>query len=81
MPSTWSEAGLARDLADRLEVGVPEHDAVADTRPVARRDPLDRAWVGVDAQQPTVGAGGLQDPEGVPSAADGRIDLEAARAR
>ena len=32
-------------------------------------------------EQPAVGVGGLQDPAGVPSAADGRIDLEAARVR
>ena len=42
---------------------------------------VDGARVGVEPQQPAAGAGGLQDPAGVPSAADGRIDLEAARVR
>jgi hypothetical protein len=37
--------------------------------------------VGVDAEEPAARVGGLQDPAGVPSAADGRIDLEAARVR
>ena len=37
------------------------------------------AWVGIQSEQPAIGVGGLQDPEGVPSAADGRIYLEAAR--
>ena len=62
-----------------LEVGVPEHDPLTEPRQPSP-DPLDGARIGVQPQQPAVGAGGLQDPEGVPSAADGRIDLEAARA-
>ena len=40
---------------------------------------LDRPRVRVDREQPPDWFGGLQDPGGVPSAADGRIDLEAAR--
>lgn len=62
-----------------LEVGVAQQDPVAEAcEPVL--DPRDRARVGIEPQQPAIGAGGLQDPEGVPSAADGPIDLEAARA-
>ena len=44
-------------------------------------DPLDRGLVGVEPEDAAVRVGGLQDPLGVPTAADRGVDLEAAGAR
>ena len=44
-------------------------------------DPVDRRLVGVEPEDAAVGVGGLQDPLGVPTAADRRVDLEAAGRR
>ena len=79
MPSTWSQPAdrTASSMCSKLVFRSTSRSPNAASR---RPDALDGARIGVEAQQPAVGAGGLQDPEGVPSAADGPIDLEAARA-
>ena len=74
------EAVVVRDLGHGLEVSLPNDRTVAEAGE-ALAGALDGSRIGIDPQQPAAGVGGLQDPNGVPSAADGRIDLEAARVR
>ena len=80
MPSTRSKPSVCRDLGDGFEIGLAQHGQFAVARE-SRLGALDGARIGVDPQQPAAGASGLQDPNSVPSAANGRIDLEAARVR
>ena len=47
----------------------------------ARLDPGDRRRIGVEPEEPAVWVGGLQDPLGVPTAAQGGIDVKAASSR
>ena len=74
------ETAVGRDLADGLEVSLAKYRLFAETSE-ALPGAFDGARIGIDPQQPPIGFGGLQDPNGVPSAANGRIDLEAARVR
>ena len=58
------------------DAGRRAHRNATQSRPGAR----DRRRIGIEAQQSAVRFGGLQDPEGVPSATERRVDMEAARA-
>ena len=74
------EAGLRRDLAEGPEVRLPQDEPVAEPgEPLPH--PRDRGGVGVEPEDAAVRAGGFQDPLGVPTAADGAVDVEAAGAR
>ena len=80
MPSTAAEAGLRRHLAELPEVRLPQDEPVAEPgEPLPH--PLDRGGIGVEPEDPAVRAGGFQDPLGVPTAADGAVDVEAAGPR
>ena len=65
-------------LHGRLDL--PEHQPIAEAGE-SQADALDRRPVGIEPEDAAVGAGGLQDPLGVPTAADRGIDLEAAGLR
>ncbi len=74
------EAHRSRFGGEVPEVGLPKNQPVAETGQ-ALPDPRNRRRVGIESQQPTIRAGGFQDPLGVPTAAEGGVDLEAAGAR
>ena len=78
MPSTCPKPASAGDLADGLEVALSQHHPIAEGGQPRGR-PGDGRLVGIEAEQAATRRAGLQDPEGVPSAADGRVDVEAAR--
>ena len=75
-----AEARPGRDRGQLPEVRPAQDQAIAEAGQ-ADPDPLDGDGVRVQAQHPAVGAGGLQDPLGVPTAADRRVDLQAAGRR
>jgi hypothetical protein len=79
-PVDRAEARGRRDGGKLAEIRSAQDQAVAEADE-PRRDPVDRGLVGVQPQDAAIGAGGLQDPLGVPTAADRGVDLEAAGAR
>ena len=76
-----AEAGLRRDPGEIAEVRLAQDEPIPEPRPQPRLDPGDRQRVGVEAEDSAVGIGGLQDPLGVPTAAQGGIDVKAAGGR
>ena len=76
-----AEAGLGRDVGQLAEVRLAQDEPVAVARPEPSLDPGDRQRVGIEAEQATIGVGGLQDPLGVPTAAQGGVDVKAAGRR
>jgi len=59
----------------------PHDRAVAVARSEGRLDTGDSQRIGIEAEQATVGVGGFQDPLGVPTAAQGGVDVKAAGRR
>jgi hypothetical protein len=69
---------VAGHLLESLEVRLAQRHPVVE--PGQSGVPArDRGGVRVDAQEPAVGRGGLQDPDRVPTAAEGRVHVEASR--
>ncbi len=79
-PSTAPNPAAGATSASSPEVRLTEDQPVAEGGQ-ALRDPVDRGLVGVQPEDAAVGLGGLQDPLGVPTAADRRVDLETAGGR
>jgi hypothetical protein len=75
------EPGVRGDRRKLAEVRLPQHQAVAESRPQAGVDPGDGRPIGVEPEEAAIRRRRLQDPLGVPTAAEGRVDLEAARSR
>ena len=73
-----AEAAVGRDLGQLAEVRLAQDEPVAEARPESRLDPGDRRRIGIEAEEAAIGVGGLQDPLGVPTAAQGGIDVKAA---
>src|SRR5205814_953641 len=71
------EAGLRGHGAELSEVRLLQDEAIAEAlepRPHSR----DGRRVGIETEETAIRIGGLQDPLGVPTAADSRVDLKAA---
>ena len=79
-PSTAPKPAPGATVGQLPEVRPAQDQAVA-VAGQADPDALDGDGVRVQAQHPAIGAGGLQDPLGVPTAADRRVDLQAAGGR
>jgi hypothetical protein len=76
-----TEARLRCDRRQVPEVPLPQDQSLAEASPKPDLDAMDRRRVGVDAEDPAFGTGGLQDPLGVPTGAQGGIDVKAAGRR
>ncbi len=63
---------------DLLEIGLPKNGTLA-VGPESLAGPLERGRIRIETQQPPIRTAGLQGPDGVPTAAHRRVDLEAAR--
>ena len=75
-----AEAGSAATFVQFFEVGLAQRDSIAELgQSIARSG--DGRPIGIEPEQAAIRRIGLQDPSGVPSAADGRVDMEAARLR
>ncbi len=80
MPSTAPKPASGASVPSSRKFACRRTSAIAEPgEPLP--DPRDRAGIGVEPEDAAVRAGGLQDPLGVPTAADGAIDMEAAGAR
>ena len=75
------EAVVGRDGRELAEVRLAEDEAIAEPGPEAGVDPGDGRPIGVETEEAAIRVGRLQDPLGVPTAAEGRVDLEAAGSR
>ena len=76
-----AEAGRRGDLGQLTEVGLAKHESVAVARAKTSLDTGDRCGVCVETQEAAIGIGRLQDPLGVPTAAQGGVDVKAAGSR
>jgi hypothetical protein len=79
-PVDGPEACRWRGFGEIPEIRLPEDEPVAvpgEPFPNARK----RGRIGVEPEDAAVRAGGFQDPLGVPTAADGAVDMEAAGPR
>ncbi len=68
-------------FAELAEVRLSQDEPVAVARPEPRLDSGDRRPVGIEAEEAAIRVGRLQDPLGVPTAAQGGVDLKAAGRR
>ena len=76
-----AEAGRRGDLGQLTEVRLAKDESVAVARPETRLDTGDRCGVCIETQEAAIGIGRLQDPLGVPTAAQGGVDVKAAGSR
>ncbi len=75
------EPGGRGDVGQLAKVRLAQHQAVAEALSEATIHSGDGRPVGVETQEAAIRIGRLQDPLGVPTAADGRVDLKAAGSR
>jgi hypothetical protein len=75
-----AEAGRGGDLVDPLEVRLPERRPLAESLEAVLA-PGDGRLIGIQSEQAAIRRIRLQDPDGVPSAAERGVDLELARER
>ena len=80
-PSTVLEARLAGDRREFAEVGLAQDQAIPETGAEATVHSGDGRPIGVETEEAAIRVGRLQDPLGVPTAAEGGVDLEATRGR
>ena len=79
-PSTAPKPASGATVGELPEVRLAQDQAIAEAGQ-ADPDALDGGRVGVEAEDAAIGAGGLQDPLGVPTAAERGVDLKAAGRR
>ena len=80
-PSTAPKPAAGATVAELAEVGLAKDESVAVARAETGLDTGDRGGVGIETQEAAIGIGRLQDPLGVPTAAQGGIDVKAAGSR
>ena len=81
MPSTASKPAVAGDVGEVAEVRPAQDQAVPEAGAEATVHSGDGRPIGVETEEAAIRVGRLQDPLGVPTAAEGGIDLEAPRRR
>jgi hypothetical protein len=80
-PVDRAEARVRGDVLELPEVRPAEDQPVAEPRPQPGVDSGDGRPVGVETEEAAIRRGRLQDPLGVPTAADRGVDLKAAGSR
>ena len=80
-PVNQTESGVASGRRQLPEVRLAEDESVTVANRQPLPDPTDRGRVGVEPKESSIWVGGFQDPLGVPTAAQGGIDVKAAMGR
>ena len=81
MPSTAPKPASGATSVELPEVRLAQDQPVAEPRPQPGVDSGDGRPVGIEAEEAAIRVGRLQDPLGVPTAADRGVDLKAAGSR
>ena len=76
-----AEAGRRRDVRELAEVRLAQDEAIPEPGLETTGHSGDGRPIGVETEEAAIRVGRLQDPLGVPTAAEGGVDLEASRGR